>query len=91
MNAICISAFAAIKPGAGTCVRIVTCCAGPKNADTQLSAASTTYTCQMFVVGISSSASTARTTIARDQRRLERPAIDEDAGDRTDEHNRQHV
>ena len=29
MNAICISAFADIRPGVGTCDRIVTVCAGP--------------------------------------------------------------
>jgi hypothetical protein len=43
-------------------VRIVTCCAGPKNADTQLSAASTIYTCHTLVAGISSSAINARRT-----------------------------
>ena len=41
MNAICISAFADISPAIGTCERIVTVCAGPKNAETQLSEAST--------------------------------------------------
>src|SRR5437762_6650489 len=60
MNAICISALAETSPCAGTVVRIVTCCAGPKNADTQLSAASTKYTCQTEVDGISSTARPAR-------------------------------
>ena len=41
MKAICISALADISPAIGTCDRIVTVCAGPKKAETQLSAAST--------------------------------------------------
>jgi hypothetical protein len=41
MNAICISALADMRPVTGTCERIVTVCAGPKKADTQLSDAST--------------------------------------------------
>ncbi len=60
MNPSCISAFAATSPSAFTCVRIVTVCAGPKKLETQLSAASTTYTCQTVVVRIRNSASTAR-------------------------------
>ena len=39
--AICIRALAEISPAIGTWLRMVTCCAGLKNADTQLSAAST--------------------------------------------------
>ena len=37
MNASCISALAASSPLIGTADRIVTVCAGPKKADTQLS------------------------------------------------------
>ena len=60
MNAICISALAEMSPCAGTCVRMVTCCAGPKNADTQLNAASTRYTCHIEVANSRISANTAR-------------------------------
>src|SRR4029078_467695 len=54
--AICISALAEISPCAGTWLRIVTDCAGPKKLDTQLNAASTRYICQ--IEGATKSAST---------------------------------
>ena len=91
MNAICISALADIRPAIGTCERIVTVCAGPKNADTQLSDASTPIDLPDRGRRNQQQRERGANQIARDQRRLDRPAIDEHAGDRADEDDRQHV